>query len=37
MPKRKQHRPEFKVKVALESLNGEETVSELDSRFGFQL
>lgn len=34
MSKRKQHSPEFKVKVVLEALKGEETVSELASRFG---
>ena len=34
MSKRKQHAPEFKVKVALEAVKGEQTVSELASRFG---
>lgn len=31
MSKRKHHSPEFKAKVALDTLKGEETVSELAS------
>ncbi|WP_417259386.1 hypothetical protein [Celeribacter sp.] len=34
MSKRKQHAPEFKAKIALEALKGEETAAEMASRFG---
>jgi len=34
MSKRKPYKPEFKAKVALEALKGEQSVSELASRFG---
>ena len=34
MSKRKRYKPEFEAKVALEALKGEQTVSELASRFG---
>ncbi len=36
MPKRKNHSPEFKAKVALEALKGERTAVDLASRFGVQ-
>ena len=36
MSKRKQHAPEFKAKAALDALKGEETVSELASRFSMR-
>ena len=36
MSKRKRNRPEFKVRVALEALKGEHTVTEVATRFGVQ-
>ena len=36
MSKRKQHHLEFRAKVALEALKGEETLSQSASRFGGQ-
>jgi transposase-like protein len=36
MSKRKQRAPEFKAKVALAALKGEETATELASQFGAQ-
>ncbi len=36
MSKRRQHAPEFKAKVALKAVKGDQTVSELASRFAVQ-
>jgi transposase-like protein len=34
MMKRRQYKPDFKARVALEAVKGERTVTELASRFG---
>ena len=36
MSKRKNHNPSFKARVALEAIKGEQTITELASRFGVQ-